>query len=92
VAEIRAAIPGASLTTDIIVGFPGESEAMFDETLALMGEVRFDALTPSCMLAAFRNAAAAMPDQIPLPVKKERLKRLMDLQNDISLEINRGLS
>ncbi len=91
VAEIRAAIPGASLTTDIIVGFPGESEAMFDETLALMAEVRFDAAYTFLYSQRSGTPAAAMPDQIPLPVKKERLKRLMDLQNDISLEINRGL-
>jgi tRNA-2-methylthio-N6-dimethylallyladenosine synthase len=91
VASIRTAVPGASLTTDIIVGFPGETEAMFADTLGLMAEVRFDAAYTFLYSQRSGTPAAAMPDQIPLPVKKERLRRLMDLQNGISLEVNRGL-
>ncbi|MDT8901393.1 tRNA (N6-isopentenyl adenosine(37)-C2)-methylthiotransferase MiaB [Anaeroselena agilis] len=91
VAEIRAAVPGASLTTDIIVGFPGETDEMFADTLALVEEVRFDAAYTFLYSQRSGTPAATMAGQIPLAVKKERLKRLMDLQNDISLDINRGL-
>ncbi len=91
VAEIRAAVPGASLTTDIIVGFPGETDEMFAATLALVEEIRFDAAYTFLYSQRSGTPAAGMPGQIPLEVKKERLKRLMDLQNDISLAVNREL-
>ncbi len=91
IGRVRAAIPGSSLTTDIIVGFPGETDAMFAATLALVEEVRFDAAYTFLYSQRSGTPAAAIPDQIPLPVKKERLQRLMQLQNDVSLEINRGL-
>jgi tRNA-2-methylthio-N6-dimethylallyladenosine synthase len=91
VAAIRAAIPGCSLTTDIIVGFPGETEAMFADTLALVAEVRFDAAYTFLYSQRSGTPAAAMADQVPPAVKKERLKRLMDLQNEVSLALNREL-
>jgi tRNA-2-methylthio-N6-dimethylallyladenosine synthase len=91
VAAVRAAVPGSSLTTDIIVGFPGETDAMFAETLALVEEVRFDAAYTFLYSQRSGTPAAVMPDQVPLPVKKERLQQLMQLQNDISLAINREL-
>lgn len=90
-AAVRAAVPGASLTTDIIVGFPGETDAMFAETLALVAEVRFDAAYTFLYSQRSGTPAAAMPDQVPPAVKKERLQQLMQLQNDISLAINREL-
>ncbi len=91
VAAIRAAVPGCSLTTDIIVGFPGESEAMFADTLALVAEVRFDAAYTFLYSQRSGTPAATMENQVPLPVKKERLKRLMDVQNEASLALNREL-
>jgi tRNA-2-methylthio-N6-dimethylallyladenosine synthase len=91
IAEIRDAIPGASLTTDIIVGFPGETDEMFADTLALVEEIRFDAAYTFLYSQRSGTPAADLPGQLPLAVKKERLQRLMALQNDISLAINREL-
>lgn len=91
VADIREAMPGASLSTDIIVGFPGETDEMFADTLALVEEIRFDAAYTFLYSQRSGTPAADLPGQIPLAVKKERLQRLMALQNDISLEINRAL-
>lgn len=91
VAEIRQAVPGASLTTDIIVGFPGETEAMFAETLAFVQSVGFDAAFTFLYSPRSGTPAATMADQVPAPVKKERLQRLMAAQNDISLAINEKL-
>ncbi|MCX7781605.1 MAG: tRNA (N6-isopentenyl adenosine(37)-C2)-methylthiotransferase MiaB [Negativicutes bacterium] len=91
VAKIRRRIPGASLTTDLIVGFPGESEELFLETLELIKKVRFDAAYTFLYSQRSGTPAAEMAEQVPLATKKERLKRLMDLQNQISLEINKEL-
>lgn len=89
VRKIRQEVSGASLTTDIIVGFPGETEEEFEETLKTIKTVRFDAAYTFLYSQRSGTPAATMPDQIPLTVKKERLQRLMQAQNDISLEINR---
>lgn len=89
--EVRAAVPGAAITTDIIVGFPGETDDDFADTLALVRRVRFDAAFTFIYSPRTGTPAAQMPDQIPADVKKARLHRLMDVQNDISLERNRAL-
>jgi len=91
VAKIRTAMPHASLTTDIIVGFPGETEELFQETLEFMKEIGFDFAYTFLYSKRSGTPAAAMPDQIPAQVKKERLQLLMDAQNDISLKINSQL-
>jgi tRNA-2-methylthio-N6-dimethylallyladenosine synthase len=91
VKEIRATIPQAALTTDIIVGFPGETEELFDQTLEFVRSVGFDAAYTFLYSQRSGTPAAVMPDQIPLQVKKERLSRLMDLQNESSLAINKQL-
>jgi tRNA-2-methylthio-N6-dimethylallyladenosine synthase len=91
VAEIRQAVPGTSLTTDIIVGFPGETEEMFTETLAFIESIRFDAAFTFLYSPRSGTPAATMADQVPAPVKKERLQRLMQVQNDVSLAINQTL-
>jgi tRNA-2-methylthio-N6-dimethylallyladenosine synthase len=91
VSKIRQAVPGASLTTDLIVGFPGETEALFEETLQLIQKIRFDAAYTFLYSQRSGTPAADMPAQIPLVVKKDRLKRLMDIQNQLSLEINKKL-
>lgn len=89
VRQIRREVPGASLTTDIIVGFPGETEEEFSETLNVIKTVRFDAAYTFLYSQRSGTPAAAMPDQVPPDIKKERLQRLMQAQNDISLELNR---
>jgi len=92
VAKIRKAIPRASLTTDIIVGFPGETEELFQETLEFMKEIGFDSAYTFLYSKRSGTPAAAMPNQIPASVKKERLQLLMDAQNEISLRINQQLT
>lgn len=91
VSEIRRVIPDASITTDIIVGFPGETEKDFQDTLNLMEEVRFDSAFTFLYSPRSGTPAAQMSEQIPLAKKKERLQKLMNLQNKISLEINQTL-
>lgn len=91
VAQIRAAVPQASITTDIIVGFPGETENDFEDTLDLIRKARFDAAYTFIYSRRSGTPAARLPGQVPLEQKKTRLKRLMGVQNQISLEINRRL-
>jgi tRNA-2-methylthio-N6-dimethylallyladenosine synthase len=91
VAKIRNAIPAASITTDLILGFPGETEQEFQETLDLVERVRFDAIYVFLYSPRPGTAAATMPDQISGEVKKQRFTRLTEAQNEISLEINKVL-
>lgn len=86
--KVRAAVPDAVITTDLIVGFPGETEDDFNQTLQFVKKCRFDAAYTFLYSQRSGTAAANLPDQIALSVKKERLKKLMDMQNNISLEIN----
>lgn len=87
--NVRKAIPDISITTDIIVGFPGETEEMFGQTLRFMEDIRFDAAFTFLYSKRSGTPAAAMEQQIEPSLKQERLQRLMDLQNGISLSINR---
>lgn len=89
--KIRNAFPEASLTTDIIVGFPGETEEDFSQTLDLVQRVRYDSAFTFKYSPRTGTPAATMDNQVPEPVKKERLQRLMDVQNKISLDINKSL-
>lgn len=86
VERVRRAVPGISLTTDLIVGFPGETEEDFAETLSLVEEVRFDSAFTFIFSPRKGTPAAKMTDQVPEEVKKERIYRLIDLQNEISAE------
>lgn len=91
VRRIRELIPHATITTDIIVGFPGETEEDFRQTLSLVEEVRFDAAFMFMYSPRAGTEAARYEDQVPQEVKKERLQRLMAVQNRISLEKNQAL-
>src|SRR5690606_35642034 len=84
-------IPGVSLTTDIIVGFPGETEEDFQETLSLVEEVRYDSAFTFIYSPRVGTPAAKWEDPISEEEKKERLERLMQLQNRISNENNQLL-
>lgn len=90
VEKLRKEISDISITTDIIVGFPGETERMFEETLQFMSEIRFDAAFTFLYSKRSGTPADKMADQISLSVKKERLNRLMALQNEISLQSNKA--
>jgi tRNA-2-methylthio-N6-dimethylallyladenosine synthase len=79
VERMRAAIPDVAFGTDIIVGFPGETEADFRETLEVVDEVGFDSAFTFVYSPRQGTEAAAMPDQVPHEVKTERMERLVEL-------------
>jgi tRNA-2-methylthio-N6-dimethylallyladenosine synthase len=90
VSLFREQNPLHSLTTDIIVGFPTETEEEFEETLRLVEEIRYDnAYMFMYSPRAGTVSAETMRDDVPIEVKKARLKRLIDLQESIALEKNR---
>ena len=90
--SIRERMPDATITTDLIVGFPSETERDYEDTLDLMREVRFDsAFTFLYNVREGTRAAKDYPDDVPLQVKKERLSRLIEIQEKTSLEKNRAL-
>ncbi|MCD6082626.1 tRNA (N6-isopentenyl adenosine(37)-C2)-methylthiotransferase MiaB [Candidatus Aerophobetes bacterium] len=89
--KIRKTIPQISLTTDIIVGFPGESEQDFQETLDLVRKVEFDGAFTFCYSRIKGTEAAEFEDQLPEEVKKERLRRLIQLQREILEKRNKSL-
>jgi len=91
VTQIRKNIPNASITTDLIVGFPGETDELFQETLDFIKLVKFDAAYTFLYSKRSGTPAATMADQVELVVKKERLQKIMDEQNEISLSINKKL-
>ncbi|TSB46481.1 tRNA (N6-isopentenyl adenosine(37)-C2)-methylthiotransferase MiaB [Alkalicoccobacillus porphyridii] len=86
--KIKRAIPNASFTTDIIVGFPNETEEQFEETLSLMKEVEFDSAFTYIYSPREGTPAAKMQDNVPMDVKKKRLARLNELVNEISAKKN----
>jgi tRNA-2-methylthio-N6-dimethylallyladenosine synthase len=88
VREIRAGVPGIAITTDVMVGFPGETDDQFEHTMDLFREVRFDGAYMFIYSRRPGTKAADWPDQVPDEVKSERLQRLVDLQNRVSREIN----
>jgi tRNA-2-methylthio-N6-dimethylallyladenosine synthase len=87
--KLRAAIPDLALTTDIIVGFPGESESDFEETLEVVEEVRYDGAFTFVFSSRRGTEAAAMPDQVPDEVKRERIERLIEVVQRLAGERNR---
>jgi tRNA-2-methylthio-N6-dimethylallyladenosine synthase len=91
--RVRRALPDAVLTTDIIVGFPGETEDDFQATLDLVRQVRYDAAFTFIFSPREGTPAARWEARNPLPepVKKDRLNRLMALQYAISLEKNEAM-
>lgn len=88
VRKIKAAIPNAVLTTDIIVGFPGETEEEFEETLSLVREVGFDSAYTFVYSPREGTPAAVMEDNVPMEVKKRRLQRLNEVVNENSRSSN----
>jgi tRNA-2-methylthio-N6-dimethylallyladenosine synthase len=88
VEKLRAAVPGISLTTDIIVGFCGETEAQFENTLALLREVRFEQVFAAAFSVRPGTPAARLDDDVPRAEKKRRLQALLDLQEGIGRSAN----
>lgn len=89
--EIRNNINNISITTDVMVGFPGETEEDFQQTLNTFKEIEFDDAFTFIYSNRENTIASLMPDQVPLQVKKERLWRLINLQKEISTKINKKL-
>jgi tRNA-2-methylthio-N6-dimethylallyladenosine synthase len=89
--RIRAAVPGVAFSTDVIVGFPGETEADFAGTLDMVERARFDSAFMFQYSPRPGTEAAGMPDQVPPEVVRDRFSRLAELQEGISLERNRAL-
>jgi len=85
---LRDAIPELTLRTTVIVGFPGETEEDFHELLGLLEEMRFDRVGAFAYSVEEGTPAAAMEAQVPKEVKDERLEALMDVQREISFELN----
>jgi tRNA-2-methylthio-N6-dimethylallyladenosine synthase len=79
VALIREHVPDCALTTDIIVGFPGETEDDFAATLEVVDEVGYDGAFTFIFSPRRGTEAATLPDQVPHPVKRERMERLVEL-------------
>jgi tRNA-2-methylthio-N6-dimethylallyladenosine synthase len=91
VRKLKAAIPDVVLTTDIIVGFPGETDEQFAETISLVKEVEYDSAFTFIYSPREGTPAAKMKDDIPMEVKKRRLAELNDVLNEISKRKNLAL-
>jgi tRNA-2-methylthio-N6-dimethylallyladenosine synthase len=89
--RVRDRIPHAAISTDIIVGFPGETEEDFAETLRVVDEARFASAYTFQYSVRAGTPAATLPDQVPKAVVQERYERLTDLQERISAEENQKL-
>ena len=87
----REKIKDVVVTTDIIVGFPGETEEDFQATLQLLKDVRYDMAYTFIYSKRSGTPAATMDDQIPEEIKRVRLQTLMDVQNEISYELNKPM-
>jgi tRNA-2-methylthio-N6-dimethylallyladenosine synthase len=86
--KLRAAIPDLALGTDIIVGFPGETEEDFRETLDVVEEVRYDSAFTFVYSPRQGTEAASLPDQVPDEVKRERIERLVEAVQGIARQRN----
>jgi tRNA-2-methylthio-N6-dimethylallyladenosine synthase len=86
--KLRERVPGIAITTDIMLGYPGETDAQYWNTMRLVEELRFDSAFMFAYSPRPNTKAAAMDDQVPQSVKIERLTALIALQNRITCEIN----
>jgi len=91
VAYIRERIPGVSLATDVIVGFPGETEEQFMNTYKLLEEIRFDVVHVAAFSPRPGTAASRLPDDVPQEEKERRRRIVEELQEKIAGEINQQL-
>jgi tRNA-2-methylthio-N6-dimethylallyladenosine synthase len=87
--ELRGAIPDLALTTDLIVGFPGESEAEFEETVSVVEEVGYDSAFTFVYSPRHGTSAASMAEQVPEELKRERIERLIEVVQRVAEARNR---
>jgi len=90
VARLRSAVPDVGLSTDLMLGFPGETHEEFENTMRFVAETRYDSAFMFAYSPREGTKAAVLDDQIPEVVKMERLNQLIALQNQITLEMNAG--
>jgi tRNA-2-methylthio-N6-dimethylallyladenosine synthase len=88
IGRIRSAVPDINLSTDVIVGFPGETEPEFEDSLELLEELRFGQVFAFAYSARPRTPASKYDGAVPEAVMKERLHRLFELTDRISSELN----
>ena len=88
-ARIRAAVPGIAISTDVIVGFCGETQAQFEATLGLLRAVRYDQVFAAAYSPRPRTPATRLADDVPADVKRTRLNELLAVQDAIGFERNR---
>ncbi len=88
IAKLKAAVPDVSITSDIIVGFPGETDGDFEDTLSIMADVRYDMVFSFIYSPRSGTPAAGMENQIPREVSAARMERLLALGDGISKERN----
>jgi tRNA-2-methylthio-N6-dimethylallyladenosine synthase len=86
--RLRASIPDLALGTDLIVGFPGETDVDFEQTLEVVQEVRYESAFTFIFSPRSGTEAATMPDQVPDEVKHDRLERLVEVVQRIAAEGN----
>jgi tRNA-2-methylthio-N6-dimethylallyladenosine synthase len=86
--ELRAAIPDLALTTDLIVGFPGETEAEFQETMSAVEAVGYEGAFTFVYSPRQGTEAASLPDQVPEEIKRERIERLIEVVQGVAAERN----
>ena len=86
--RLRSAIPDLALGTDLIVGFPGETDDDFEETVSLVHEVSFDSAFTFIFSPRSGTEAATLPDQVPDHVRHERLEALVDVVQDVAARRN----
>jgi tRNA-2-methylthio-N6-dimethylallyladenosine synthase len=87
--RIRAAVPGIAVSTDVIVGFCGETEVQYAATLDLLDAVRYDQVFAAAYSPRPGTPASRLPDDVPAAVKRERLNRLLAAQEEIGFARNR---
>jgi tRNA-2-methylthio-N6-dimethylallyladenosine synthase len=88
---VRSLLPEVGLTSDLIVGFPGETEEDFLDSMSALSEIRFDLVHTAAYSERTGTPAAVMPGALPHEVRMERLNRVNALQNAITFEINQEL-
>src|SRR5262249_37765414 len=87
--RIREAVPGIAISTDVIVGFCGETDAQFRSTLRLLERVRYDQVFAAAYSQRPGTPATHLPDDVPSDLKRVRLNELLALQEEIGLDRNR---
>ena len=87
--ELRAAIPDLALTTDLIVGFPGETDEEFEETVSAVEQVGYDGAFTFVYSPRQGTEAASLPNQIPEELKRERIERLIEVVQHVAEARNR---